>query len=58
MLISEPMLLDLPEPMPCVDFEEHRTRYRTLLSIQKLYRVNPERFGIVKVWWPENVKLV
>ena len=50
MVMYEPALLDLPEEPPCVDFEEHKTRYRTLLSISRQYRENPERFGIVKMW--------
>jgi hypothetical protein len=40
--------------MPRVDFEEHKTRYRTLQAIAKLYRKYPERFGIVKVWRPKH----
>ena len=31
------------------------SRYRTLLSIARQYRSNPERFGIVKVWRPKVV---
>jgi hypothetical protein len=54
MVIWEPMLLDLPDEMPRVDFEEHKTRYRTLQAIGKLYRKHPERFGIVKVWRPKQ----
>jgi hypothetical protein len=50
MVMYEPMLLGLSEELPRVDFEEHKTRYRTLLSIAKQYRVHPERFGVVKVW--------
>jgi hypothetical protein len=53
MVIWEPMLLSLSEDMPRVDFEEHKTRYRTLLAIAKQYRANPEHFGIVKVWRPK-----
>ena len=48
------MLLNLPEDMPRVDFEEHKTRYRTLLAIKREYRAHPERFGIVKVWRPKR----
>ena len=55
MVMWEQALLDLPEQMPRVDFEEHKTRYRTLLSIARQYRANPERFGIVKVWRPKQV---
>ena len=36
--------------MPLVDFEEHKTRYRTLQAIARQYATHPERFGIVKVW--------
>jgi hypothetical protein len=51
-VILESMLLNLPAEMPRVDFEEHKQRFRTLQAIAKLYRVHPERFGIVKVWRP------
>ena len=54
MVVWEPMLLALPDEMPRVDFEEHKTRYRTLLSISRQYRAHPERFGIVKVWRPKD----
>jgi len=50
MVIYEPTLLNLPDEMPLVDFEEHKTRYRTLQAIARQYAANPERFGIVKVW--------
>lgn len=53
MVVWEPALLELPEDMPRVDFEEHKTRYRTLIAISRLYRLHPERFGIVKVWRPK-----
>jgi hypothetical protein len=53
MVMWEPTLLNLPDEMPRVDFEEHKTRYRTLLAIARLYREKPERFGIVKVWRPK-----
>jgi hypothetical protein len=55
MVIWEPMLLGLSDDMPRVDFEEHKTRYRTLLSIARQYRAHPERFGIVKVWRPKAI---
>ena len=55
MVIWEQALLNLPEEMPRVDFEEHKTRYRTLLAIAREYRAYPERFGIVKVWRPRRV---
>jgi hypothetical protein len=54
MVMWEPMLLNLPDEMPRVDFEEHKTRYRTLQAISRLYRKHPERFGIVKVWRPKR----
>jgi len=53
MVMWEPTLLNLPDEMPRVDFEEHKTRYRTLQAISRLYRKHPERFGIVKVWRPK-----
>ena len=56
MVIWEQMLLNLPDEMPRVDFEEHKTRYRTLQAIAKQYRAHPERFGIVKVWRPKIVR--
>jgi hypothetical protein len=52
MVMYEPMLLKLPDECPRVDFEEHRTRYRTLQAIARLYKERPECFGIVKVWRP------
>jgi len=48
-------LLTLPEALPRVDFEEHKTRYCTLLAIAREYRAHPERFGVVKVWRPKNI---
>jgi hypothetical protein len=54
MVMWEKALLELPEQMPRVDVEEHRTRYRTLLAIARQYRQHPERFGIVKVWRPKS----
>ena len=38
-----------------MDYEEHKTRYRTLLAIAREYRAHPERFGVVKVWRPKNI---
>jgi hypothetical protein len=52
MVILESMLLNLPDGMPRVDFEEHKQRFRTLQAIARIYRKHPERFGIVKVWRP------
>jgi hypothetical protein len=54
MVMWEPALLNLPAECPRIDFEEHRTRFRTLQAIARQYRANPERFGIVNVWRPED----
>jgi hypothetical protein len=54
MVMLEQMLVNLPEQLPRVDFEEHKTRYRTLLAIKREYGAHPERFGIVKVWRPKR----
>ena len=56
MVIWEQALLNLPDEMPRVDVEEHKTRYRTLLAIATQYRTNPERFGVVKVWRPKSAR--
>jgi hypothetical protein len=56
MVMWEKALLELSDELPRVDFEEHKTRYRTLLSISRQYRDHPERFGIVKVWRPKGVE--
>ena len=40
MVMWEPMLLNLPDELPRVDFEEHKTRYRTLLAIAALSRAS------------------
>jgi hypothetical protein len=55
MVMWEKALLELPDEMPRVDVEEHKTRYRTLLAIARQYRQHPERFGIVKVWRPKSI---
>jgi hypothetical protein len=47
--------LSLPEEMPRVSFEQHKTRYRTLLAIAREYRAHPERFGVVNVWRPKDI---
>jgi hypothetical protein len=57
MVIYEPTLRDLPKEMPQVDFEEHKTRYRTLQAISRQYATHPERFGIVKLWRHKATKL-
>jgi hypothetical protein len=54
MVVWEQALLNLPEKLPRVDFEEHKTRYRTLLAIAREYRARPDRFGVVKVWRPKQ----
>ncbi len=56
MVMWEDALLDLPPECPSVDFEEHKTRFRTLQAIARQYRTHPERFGIVKFWRPREVK--
>jgi hypothetical protein len=58
MVMHEPALLSLPERPPRVDFEEHKTRYRTLLSIARQYREHPERFGVVQMWRAKAVSSV
>jgi len=55
MVMWEQALLNLPAECPRVDFEEHKTRFRTLQAIARQYRSNPERFGILKVWRPKDV---
>jgi hypothetical protein len=55
MVILEPLLISLPEEMPRVDFEEHKTRYRTLLAIKREYCAHPDRFGVLKVWRPKRL---
>jgi hypothetical protein len=55
MVMWEQELLSLPQQMPRVSFEQHKTRYRTLLAIAREYRAHPERFGVVNVWRPTDV---
>jgi hypothetical protein len=57
MVIWEETLRNLPSQCPEVDFEEHRTRFRTLQAIARQYAANPERFGIVKVWRPKMAEV-
>ncbi len=52
MVMWEEALRQLPAECPRVDFAEHRTRFRTLQAIARLYAARPECFGIVKVWRP------
>jgi hypothetical protein len=56
MVMWEEALLDLPSQCPRVDFDEHKTRFLTLQAIARRYRAHPERFGIVKVWRPRELK--
>ena len=53
MVMLEETLRSLPKDCPRVDFEEHKTRYRTLQAIARQYAANPNCFGIVKVWRPK-----
>ena len=55
MVMWEQALLNLPADCPRVDFEEHKTRFRTLQAIARQYRANPEWFGIVNVWRPKDM---
>src|SRR5262245_11718761 len=55
MVMWEQALLNLPAECPRVDFEEHKTRFRTLQAIARQYRANPEQFGIVNVWRPKDI---
>lgn len=54
MVMWEDALLSLPAECPRVDFEEHKTRFRTLQTIAAQYRAHPERFGIVQIWRPRE----
>lgn len=55
MVMWEDELLNLSETMPNVSFEQHKTRYQTLLAIAREYRAHPERFGVVNVWRPKDI---
>jgi hypothetical protein len=57
MVMWEEALRNLPPECPRVDFEEHRTRFKTLKAIARQYAANPERFGIVKVWRPRPLSV-
>jgi hypothetical protein len=52
MVMWEEMLKNMPRECPRVDFEEHKTRFRTLQAIARQYAENPTHFGIVRVWRP------
>jgi hypothetical protein len=54
MVIWEQSLQNLPAECPRVDFEEHRTRYKTLQAIARQYAASPECFGVVKIWRPRE----
>jgi hypothetical protein len=54
MVIREETLRHLPADCPRVDFEEHKTRFRTLQAIAGQYAASPHCFGIVKVWRPRR----
>ena len=54
MVMLEETLRSLPKDCPRVDFEEHKTRYRTLQAIARQYAASPHCFGIVKVWRPKR----
>jgi len=57
MVVWEETLRSLPAECPEVDFEEHRTRFRTLQAIARQYAEHPERFGIVKMWRPKMAEV-
>lgn len=54
MVMWEDALLNLPAECPRVDFEEHKTRFKTLQAIAREYRSCPQHFGIVKAWRPKD----
>jgi hypothetical protein len=58
MVIWEETLRNLPQDCPQVDFEEHKTRYRTLQAIARQYAASPDCFGIVQVWRPKMSSLI
>jgi len=55
MVMWEDALLNLPAACPKVEKEEHKTRFRTLQAIARVYRMCPECFGVVKVWRPREL---
>src|SRR5215470_6690898 len=55
MVMWEEALRNLPPMCPRVDFDEHRTRFRTLQAIARQYAERPECFGVVKVWRPRAI---
>ena len=54
MVVLEETLRNLPADCPRVDFEEHKTRYRTLQSIARQYAKSPSHFGVIRVWRPKH----
>jgi hypothetical protein len=54
MVMLEETLKNLPREYPKLDFEEHRTRYRTLQEIARQYAKHPSHFGIIRVWRPKQ----
>ena len=54
MVVLEETLKNLPPDCPRVDYEEHKTRYRTLQAIARQYPKDPGHFGIVRVWRPKQ----
>jgi hypothetical protein len=57
MVMWEQALCSLPRDCPKVDFEEHKTRFRTLQAIARQYAESPDRFGVVKVWRPKPASI-
>ncbi len=55
MVMWEETLINLPAECPCVEKEEHKTRFSTLQAIARQYREHPDRFGTVNVWRPREV---
>ena len=58
MVMWEEALRTLPHDCPGVDFEEHKTRFRTLQAIAREYAAAPHCFGVVKVWRPKHSPVV
>jgi hypothetical protein len=58
MVMWEEALRNLPRDCPRVDFEEHKTRFRTLQAIAREYAAAPHCFGAVKVWRPKYSSVV
>ena len=54
MVIWEKALLALPAECPCVEKDEHKTRFHTLQAVARQYRTHPDRFGVVYMWRPRH----